>query len=161
MDLWNLIMDREYGTLLSLTSTSISEKGLLRGLEDFANSFGWVPSDRLEEPTLTSVANGHLIVEHGLETSAVITFLKRPFRDLSSGEKKRLFSLSYNNLIDWHISIDSEYVSFFYNRTETPTSIEKFELSRGQYDYLRSTAFDKITERKPSTNLPALDSEEI
>ena len=151
-------MEREYGTLLSLTSTSISEKGLLRSLEDFANSFGWVPSDRLEEPALSSVANGHLIVEHGLETSAVITFLKRPFHYLSSGEKKRLFSLSYNNLIDWHISVDSEYVSFFYNRTEIPTSIEKFELNRGQYDYLRSTAFDKITERKPTTNLPALDS---
>lgn len=151
-------MNREYGTLLSLTSNSITNNGLGRALEDFAHSFGWVPSDILKDSELDSVANGHLIVEHGLETSAVISFLKRPLRDLSSGEKKRLLSLSYNNLIDWHIHIDSDAVNFIYNRTEIPKAVETFKLERGDYDYLRSTAFDKITEKKPNTNLPALDN---
>jgi type I restriction-modification system DNA methylase subunit len=150
-------MNREYGTLLSLTSDTLSKPRLLRALEDFAHSFGWVPSDTLENSNLQEVANGHLIVEHGLETSAVITFLKKPFRDLSSSERKRLFSLSYNNLIDWHIQVDSNNVNFIYNRNETPITVKKYDLDKEQYDYLRSNAFEKITEQRPTTNLPALD----
>ncbi|MBC6992223.1 class I SAM-dependent DNA methyltransferase [Hymenobacter sp. BT491] len=151
-------MDRDYGTILSLTSDTLSEQVRARSLEDFAQSFGWVPSDILEEPSLSAVANGHLIVEHGLETSAVISFLRTPFRDLTAQDKKKLISLSYNNLIDWHIQVDPSDISFIYNRAKTPEVVESFRLSRDKYDYLRSNAFDKVTERKPSTNLPSLDN---
>jgi hypothetical protein len=152
-------MTDEYGLVLSLTADGMDGAARTRALRTFAYEFGWVPSDTLEEPALAEYTNGHLIVEHGLETSAVISFLRSPFRfsDLGTAERKRLFSLSYNNLVDWHIQVEPDTVTFVYNRTEQPTIIDTHRLSRERYEHLRSTAFEKITERRPTSNLPALD----
>ena len=50
------------------------DKGLYRELEDFANYLGWYPSDIIEDKN-DSITTGHLFVEHGLENSAVISFI--------------------------------------------------------------------------------------
>jgi hypothetical protein len=49
-----------------------------RQVNDFAAELGWRPSDRLELPSSGEFATGHLIVEHGLEYTAVISFLLHP-----------------------------------------------------------------------------------
>ena len=89
-----------------------------RRVNDFAAELGWRPSNRLELPLSLEFANGHLVVEHGLEYTAVITFLLHPYRfnDLNPLQQKMLLSASYNNLIDWNITVDYEFVSFIYNR---------------------------------------------
>jgi hypothetical protein len=51
-----------------------------RRLNDFAFELGWRPSDHLQIPASDDFATAHLIVEHGLEYTAVISFLRHPNR---------------------------------------------------------------------------------
>jgi type I restriction-modification system DNA methylase subunit len=105
------------------------------------------------------MTNANLLIEHGLEHTAVISFLKSqcPYTDLDSDAKRRLFSVSYNNLVDWSISIESDSVRFVYIRTQIPTVVEHYALSAENLSRLHSDAFEKIVERKPNPNVPALD----
>lgn len=149
----------DYNLVLSLTSDGLNTDMRTRALENFAYEFGWVPSDELREPALREFANAHLIVDHGLESAAVITFLRDPYRfsDLGTTERKRLFALSYNNLVDWHIQVEADRATFVYNRTSEPIVVDSERISRANYESLRATAFDRIVQRRPTTNLPALD----
>ena len=149
----------QYDLVTQLTSAGISDESRARVLTEFAYEFGWRPSDEHYTPDLQEFTNAHLLVEHGLEISAVITFLRSPWRfsDLGTLERKRLFSISYNNLVDWHIHVQPDEVLFIFNRTEQPTVVDSARLSRTNYDQLRSEAFEKVTGKRPNTNLPALD----
>src|SRR5258708_4273682 len=66
-----------FGLVQLLTTEPVTPD---RRLNDFAVELGWRPSDSLELPTASSFATGHLVVEHGLDYAAVITFLQRPNR---------------------------------------------------------------------------------
>lgn len=149
----------QYDLVAHLTSDEVSEDNWTRALSDFAYEFGWRPSDELYTPDLQQFANAHLLVEHGLEISAVITFLRNSWRfaDLGTPERRQLFSISYNNLVDWHIYVQSDQVLFVFNRTEQPRIVASAPLSQNNYDQLRSEAFEQITGKRPSTNLPPLD----
>ena len=66
-------------------------------LRDFAKLNGWHPSDEIEDrPGGEVLSNGHLLVEHGLDNTAVLTFLRpeHSFSMLSSGELRRILSIS-------------------------------------------------------------------
>ena len=93
-------------------------------IKDFTHHFGWTPSDSIETLEM-GYAQKHIVVEHGLENSAVISFLKRPFSSLSTDERQRLLNVSYNNLVDWHVQIEREQVTFVYNRTEPERIVEQ------------------------------------
>ena len=82
--------------------------GTMPHLDDFAFELGWKPSDHLSLPGTRDFATAHLIVEHGLDYTAVLSFLQRPYRfvDLTPAQQRLLASASYNSLIDWHISVD-------------------------------------------------------
>jgi len=73
-----------------------------RYLNDFAADLGWKPSYQFVLPRAESFASGHLVVEHGLQNSALISFLTRPYRfqDLGYSEVRSLVSGSYNSLVD-------------------------------------------------------------
>jgi hypothetical protein len=76
-------------------------------------------------------------------------------------QKTSLLSLSYNNLVDWHIPISMNNFAAVFNRINASQSrsvVESYDLSETNLDYLRSEAFDQITGKKPSPNLPALDN---
>ncbi|MDB5050529.1 MAG: hypothetical protein JWO30_3600 [Fibrobacteres bacterium] len=152
-------MQSDYETVLELTGVDLSPVESNRLLQRFALDFGWQPSDTLLDPNLNEFSNGHLIVEHGLESAAVVTFFKQPIRydDLGTNERKRLLSLSYNNLIDWHIYVESGNVSVIYNRTESPQLVASKRVTRHDFAALRREAFEKITEERPTSNLLALD----
>jgi len=110
-------------------------------------------------PARQQVVSAQLLVEHGLENSAVVSFLRTPLQypDLSSDERQLLLSVSYNNLVDWHVAIEQSAVNFVYVRTRVPTSVERREFSRDSYESLRSEIFEQVVERRPSPNIPALD----
>jgi hypothetical protein len=95
-----------------------------RILNDFAYSFGWTPSDSLDIPSTRNFANAHLIVEHGLENQAVITFLQRPYKDINYEEKRQLLGISYNNLVDWHIQIEPDQILYVFNRFDLGRIVE-------------------------------------
>ena len=65
--------------------------------------------------------------------------------------------MSYNNLVDWHVAIEGLAIDFVYVRTRVPTSVQRYEFSRENYESLRSEMFEQIVGRRPSPNIPALD----
>src|ERR1035438_3711067 len=111
-----------YDLVQRLTSGTQSPADLARWVNDFAVDMGWRPSDQLQLPAAAEFSTTHLIVEHGLENTAVITFLRHPYRhaNLQPSQQKYLLNASYNNLVDWHINIDFEGVSYVYNRYSPP-----------------------------------------
>jgi methylase of polypeptide subunit release factors len=131
-----------------------------RRLNDFAFELGWRPSDRLDIPASNDFATAHLIVEHGLEYSALISFMRHPnrFNDLSASQQRVLVGSSYNSLVDWHIHVDYEGVAFVYNRYHPPDfHIVREPLSRSNPSALRRTAFQRIATSHPSPDVPSLD----
>lgn len=146
-----------YNTVEQLTSSSLSPRTSIRLLNDFAAELGWKPSDRLDVPSVNGIANAHLVVEHGLENSAVITFLQDAWQTLDYVVRKSLLNISYNNLVDWHIQVESDKALFIYNRTDPPTIVDSRLISRNNLDSLRSEAFEQITGKRPNPNIPALD----
>ena len=147
-----------YSTVLQLTSASkLPTTDRARILNDFAHNFGWTPSDILEIPSTNEFAKAHLMIEHGLENQAVITFLQRRYSDLNYEERKRLLNISYNNLVDWHIQIESDQISYIFNRCDPEKIVETRRISHDNLENLRSKAFEQISGKRQNPNLPALD----
>lgn len=146
-----------FDAILGLTSNEASsDKSSM--VRTFANELGWTPSYDLFPSHLEAYANIHLVVEHGLENSAVLTFLKKPFNTLEEKERRALLNISYNNLVDWHIHIDREKATFTHNRSSQLNSvIQESPFRRDYYDSLRSEAFEKLIGKKLSLNIPTLD----
>src|ERR1017187_1156499 len=152
-------MQNEYELVNRLTSAQIFGSEKNRMLNDFAQTLGWNPTDRFEARELENITNAHLLVEHGLEQTAVISFFKYPRRytDLSVTETQQLLAISYNNLVDWHIQVDSEEFLFVYNRTTPPRIVQRFQFSRREANKLRSEVFEQVTGARQNPNIPALD----
>jgi len=152
-------MANQFDVVLQLTSGHLLESDRALRLQEFSRELGWRPTDRLELPALQGIASVQLLVEHGLEHSAVVSFLRSPkqYSTLSSEERQSLLSVSYNSLVDWHVAIEGSAVNFVYVRTRIPTPVEKREFSRDSYEGLRSEIFEQIVGRRPSPNIPALD----
>src|SRR6266478_1305081 len=150
-----------YELIQQLTSEPLSPVENRRRLNDFAVELGWRPSDQLTLRGAEEFTSGHLVVEHGLQNSAVITFLRRPVRypDLNSYQQKILLNAYYTNLIDWHIAVDYDGASFVYNRAAPPNFFSyRRQLSRDRTSELSSYAFDTLSTDHPSPSVLALDT---
>lgn len=145
-------------TFYKLTNTGTPSELIENLTKDFASKLGWNPSYFTDART-GDFSNGHIVVEYGLENTAVLTFLTKPFEDLTRQNQKNLLSVSYNNLVDWHIPIDRNSVRLLFNRTSFPEQIISTRvLDRENLgDTLRSDAFEKLLNKRPSSNIPALD----
>jgi hypothetical protein len=98
-----------YSELLRIVdpATALNQRAV--AMRTFAEDLDWVPSYEITENTAQEIITGHLIVEHGLENAAAITFLKSPSRsiDLRPDYVRSILSLSYNNLLEWHLIISA------------------------------------------------------
>jgi hypothetical protein len=105
------------------------------------------------------MSKAHLVVEHGLEPSAVITFLDKTctFSAIQPTDQYSILEISYNNLVDWHLCVEQDRVSFCFNRTRPFTVVQVEPIGRGRFDSLRNEAFDQLVGRRPNPNLPNLD----
>ncbi|MGJ1265346.1 HsdM family class I SAM-dependent methyltransferase [Sphingobacterium spiritivorum] len=143
-------------TGLTTEAPTTEDKSILA--QRFASELGWTPSYYLIPSDEAEYVNMHLVVEHGLENTAIISFLKRPYSDLSDINRRRLLNISYNNMVDWHIQVEQNKVLYIYNRYNPLDNIvSEQDFKRDQYDKLRSEAFEKIIGLRPSPNIPALD----
>lgn len=143
-----------------LTRTGGTPAAHSQMLSEFAYQLGWRPGNSIDGSSDTRhLGVAHLIVEHGLENSAVLTFLPedRKSSDLQVDERRRLLEISYNNLVDWHIWIDRDTVRYVYNRTEPATDVLHAPISRTEYSALSQVQFEQAIGRAPNPNLPALD----
>jgi len=153
-------MPNAYDLVTDLTTRVLSQGELHRALNDFSYQLGWRPSYHLIDPPLVNnMVKAHLVVEHGLEPAAVITFLDRTsaFSDLQLTNQYRILEISYNNLVDWHLCVEYDKVSFYFNRTRPLAVVQVEQISRADFNGLRNEAFDKIIGRRPNPNLPNLD----
>jgi hypothetical protein len=141
-----------------LTQPSLPATERRIALRTFAQINGWRPSYEVEDyPGTAGFANGHLVVEHGLDNSAVLSFLKgsAPFSQLSLADQKKLLAISYNNLVDWHFFPDRTGLTCVYNRSD-PTKPTFISIQENP-DSWRAEAFDKIIGRRPNPNLKNLE----
>lgn len=153
-------MPNIYDLVQDLTTRDLSQTELRRALNDFSSQLGWRPSYHLIEPPLVGhMAKAHLVVEHGLEPAAVITFLDRtnPFSNIQLTDQYRILEISYNNLVDWHLCVEYDKVSFCFNRTRPFSIVQVEPISRANFNALRNEAFDQLIGRRPNPNLPNLD----
>jgi len=124
---------------------------------DFAKQLGWSPSYFIE-PSAVEKSNGYLVVEHGLQNSAIISFLKGRNEDLTSIEEENLLSLSYNNLVNWHITIDSRYINYYFILNSEKRKIETRKIEKdNESEALSVSTFYEVIEKKPNSNVKALD----
>jgi hypothetical protein len=145
-------------SISQLTNDNLSEDQRRLALRQFAQENGWHPSDEILDYRGTAqLASGHLLVEHGLDNSAVITFLSQSsqFTSLPYELQRVFLSLSYNNLVDWHLFPDRGGVLWVYNRSQ-PFATKYVRLSEVP-DAHRADSFDRLVGRKPNPNVPALD----
>lgn len=125
------------------------DKGLIKDLEAFANHLGWYPSDIIEQKNNNSIITGHLFVEHGLENSAVISFINSNllYGRLTDRDKLNLLGVSYNNLVDLHISVDRINVSGVHNRLGQ-NNLLLFGSTEDEKNLKSSTYSEILQERK-------------
>lgn len=151
-------MPTTFDIISGLTSSKPSDYDNFTLVNQFSEELGWVPSYSMRPYNSESFVNAHLVVEHGLQNSAIISFLTKPYYDLSNSEKTQLLNLSYNNLVDWHIHVEKGNITFVNNRVSPNKRVVKsLEYSRGNYDALRSEAFEQIIGEKSTPNIPSLD----
>lgn len=151
-------MDTVQATITRLTERELSDDVRRDALRSFASGTGWHPSDEiLRYRDTDSYATGHLLVEHGLDHTAAITFLAAgiPFSQLTYQQQTTLVGISYNNLIDWHLFPDRGGVFRVYNRC-LPFKIDYVSIHNDPGAY-RAESFDKLVGRRANPNLPSLD----
>jgi type I restriction-modification system DNA methylase subunit len=127
-------------------------------LDLFARQTGWRPSYEITYPDTSDIACGHLFVEHGLRPVVAITFLNRAcfFDSLSVTDLSILLSISYNNLVDWHYFPDDNGFWWIHNRTRP--HVRRYVSVVEYPNAWQVEEFDKLVGRRPSPNLPALDT---
>lgn len=155
-------MNSQYEIIRELTSPELSGSDQKQRLGNFAEVFGWKPSDYFTASDVSEFATIHLLVEHGLENTAVLSFLRHPYRyaDLNTGQKTQLLSLSYNNLVNLHIPIGYDEAVTVYNLADVRNDngiLATHRLSHGNTDHLRSEHFEIIRGKRLNPNLPPLD----
>jgi hypothetical protein len=98
-------MANQFDVVVQLMSGHLPDSERAVRLQEFSRELGWRPTDRLDLPAVRQIASAQLLVEHGLENSAVVSFLRTPaqYATLSSEDRRSLLSVSYNNLVDWHV----------------------------------------------------------
>jgi N-6 DNA Methylase/TaqI-like C-terminal specificity domain len=101
------ILPVPYNDLVCIADGATAPDQRAMAMKSFAQELDWIPSYEVQGTFGVSSIAGHLIVEHGLENAAAITFLKSPFRssELGADQLKALLAVSYNNLIEWHLFI--------------------------------------------------------
>ena len=149
-----------YAKLIKLTS--YQEAGINHDLDaiDVVNKLGWTPVYSLKSNE--SYANVHLAVEHGLEASAILSFLNKDFDRLTYDEKRELLGVSYNNLVDWHLAISANKCFVLNNRkTEDDHVINQIALTKDSLKELRIEMLEQVMGNRVNPNFPNLEDQLI
>ena len=120
-------------------------------IREFARQLHWTPSfeDHLEVGV--PGIGDHLFVEHGVESAAVLSFLRRPYKysDISDSGLVQILGVSYNHLVDWHVIVSSEGPYYLNNRTKPFLFLPPAEGIKTR-EALSSEYFDQVTSRRVS-----------
>lgn len=157
-------MDLNLNAIQSLLMPWNGNHSFINLAENLAEQLGWYPSDIIENKNTQSIATGHLFVEHGLDNPAVISFINNKHTNtlLEYKNQANILGISYNNLIDYHITIDNGTIRAFHNRLAIDNNIIYAQRLDSFKDSLSSDYFCKYIDKQSiRANLPALDDELI
>lgn len=133
-------------------------------MRGFAENLAWTPSYEFKASFGIDAVSDHLVVEHGLENAAIISFVKSPRRasELSASETRALLSISYNNLVDWHFFVSETDIRRINNLSElskTSLADQTYPLLKGEFEQrLSSEELGRLSEsRDIRTTLKACD----
>jgi len=132
--------------------------------KSLAKHLGWYPSDIVANKKKDCIATGHLFVEHGLNNPAVISFIDN--RKINEFEEikhiKAILGTSYNNLIDYHIIINSNVIGTYHNRISFDKNIIYSQRLDNYEEALSSDYFcSRIEKQIIRANIPSLDDQLI
>lgn len=148
-----------YSTLVNeLTKPWQGQQQIYNKIERFAHILGWYPSDIIIEKSTNSFVCGHLFVEHGLDNSAVISFLNNThsFEALTNNHKNDLLKISYNNLVDLHIPLGDQRVCGVNNLLTNGGIVYAGDINQ-DLSNLRSEFFEDIDQNNSSMTYKSLD----
>ena len=150
-------MSSAFEMVRSLTDRNTSPTAKRELATQFSRAFGWRPNDFIDAESSFTTAS--LVVEHGLDNAAVLSFMPAGIRlpDLQVDERRSILGLSYNSLVDWHVWIDRESIGYVYNRTNPPSLVDTHGFDHTDYSALTKSTFDQAVGRAPNPNIPALD----
>lgn len=139
--------------ILTITDPATPPSQRRLAMRDFAEQLAWSPNSDLRTEDASPISSDHLVVEHGLENAAVITFLKGPYRAATLDERglKALQEISYNNLIDWHIFVSGFDFRITNNLSSVSDDISA-PLSASLLNETLSSSVIRGRERSPSTS---------
>lgn len=124
-------MRTAYEYLVDITYENTPRDRRVQAMKSLARDLEWHPSYEMSGSYGVEGADDHLVVEHGLGNSAVMTFLKGPQRasDLGSPQLRALLQLSYNNLVEWHVFV-SQYDILYVNNLTKPLVQHSYPVNR-------------------------------
>lgn len=113
-------MTSVYEDLVLITEVETPPEARRVAMRSFAEQLHWTPSYEFTATLGVAGAADHVVVEHGLANSAVISFLRAPLlaSDLDRAQLRSLLSISYNNLVEWHIFVSQRDVRRINNLAE-------------------------------------------
>ncbi|MCH8095509.1 MAG: N-6 DNA methylase [Proteobacteria bacterium] len=130
---------------MQIIEPAASREHRLSAIRGFAEELGWTPSYEIELPLGVDAAKNHLVVEHGLENAAVLSFLDFPARssDLDGDALRSLLTLSYNNLVEWHAFVSGSEVRYINNLTDPHVDVIQ-PISRSNITPISDGYFDEL-----------------
>jgi hypothetical protein len=144
-------MNPAYDELLQIVDRDSPQELRLLAMRGFAEQLQWTPSYEFQGSFGVDAAGDHLVVEHGLTNSAIISFLKAPYRagDLDRAQLRSLLAISYNNLVEWHMFVSQTDMRRVNNLAELgePNADRLQSLSPSYLpEFLSATEFDRLFE---------------
>jgi hypothetical protein len=114
-------MASAYQELQRIVDVSTPPAVKIVAMRGFAEELKWTPSYEFQASFGVEAAGDHLVVEHGLDNSAIISFLKVPYRacDLTASQLRSLLAISYNNLVEWHLFVSQTDIRQINNLAES------------------------------------------
>src|SRR5258708_4502021 len=115
-----------YHQLSRIADAATPPEQRVLAMRSFAEELNWVPSYEVQGTFGVDAVVGHLIVEHGLENAAAVSFLREPYRsaDLAADQLRALLAVSYNNLIEWHLFVSGRDVRWINNLADRSVEAE-------------------------------------
>lgn len=137
-----------FDDLVQITEPDTAQDVRRLAMRDFAEQLKWTPSYELQASLGVDAVADHVVVEHGLSNSAVITFLRGSYRasELDQTQLRSLLSISYNNLVEWHLFVSQGDVRRIHNLVDpssSPSADAWFPLSPNTFS--EQVSFDSLT----------------
>lgn len=143
-------MASAYEDLMRIVDAGTTPEQRVVAMRGFAEQLHWTPSYEVQGSFGVDVISSHLVVEHGLDNSATISFLRAPYRagELDAAQLRALLAVSYNNLVEWHLFVSQSDVRRINNLADPSrgSDADRIDLlTRSDFErHLSATDLDRL-----------------